>query len=95
MIYQALEKMDLDYLDIIIIENVGNLICPVGFDLGEDYKVVMSSVNEGDDKPVKYPPVFIKSNPVLLNKIDLLEISDFNLDFFKNEVKKLNPTGEL
>ena len=95
MIDQALSKMDLKKLDIIIIENVGNLICPVGFDLGEDYKIVMSSVNEGDDKPVKYPPVFIKSDPVLLNKIDLLEISDFDLDFFNSEVKKLNPTGEI
>jgi len=95
MVIQALAKMDLEKLDIIIIENVGNLICPVGFDLGEDYKIVMSSINEGDDKPVKYPPVFIKSNPVLLNKIDLLKISDFNLDFFTEEVKKLNPTGEI
>ncbi len=95
MIEQALSKMDLDKLDIIIIENVGNLICPVGFDLGEDYKIVMSSVNEGDDKPVKYPPVFIKSNPVLLNKIDLLEICDFDLDFFTSEVKKLNPSGDI
>jgi hydrogenase nickel incorporation protein HypB len=95
MIDQALAKMDLEDLDIIIIENVGNLICPVGFDLGEKYKVVLSSVNEGDDKPVKYPPVFIKSDPVLLNKIDLLNISDFNLDFFKNEVKKINPNGKL
>jgi len=95
MVDQALAEMDLDSLDIIFIENVGNLICPVGFDLGEDYKVVLSSVNEGDDKPVKYPPVFIKSNPVLLNKIDLLKISDFNLDFFKSEVKKINPSSTL
>ena len=95
MIDQALARMDLDMLDIIIIENVGNLICPVGFDLGEDYKVVLSSVNEGDDKPIKYPPVFIKSNPVLLNKIDLLGISDFDLDFFKNEVKKINPMADF
>lgn len=95
MIDQALSRMDLDKLDIIIVENVGNLICPVGFDLGEDYKIVLSSVNEGDDKPVKYPPVFIKSNPILLNKMDLLEISDFNLDFFKSEIGKINPTGEF
>ena len=95
MVDQALSKMDLDDLDIILIENVGNLICPVGFDLGEDYKIVLSSVNEGDDKPVKYPPVFIKSNPVLLNKTDLLEISDFNIDFFKDGVRKLNPKGEI
>lgn len=95
MLSQALEKMDLDRLDIIIVENVGNLICPVGFDLGEDYKIVMSSVNEGDDKPVKYPPVFIKSDLILLNKMDLLEISDFKLDFFQNKVAELNPTGKI
>ena len=95
MLYQALEKMDLDKLDIIIIENVGNLICPVGFDLGEDYKIVISSVNEGDDKPVKYPPVFIKSDLILLNKTDLLEISDFKLDFFQDKVAELNPTAIL
>jgi len=95
MLFQALEKMDLDKLDIIIIENVGNLICPVGFDLGEDYKIVMSSVNEGDDKPVKYPPVFIKSDLILLNKMDLLEISDFKLDFFQDKVAELNPTGSI
>lgn len=95
MIDQALSKMDLDDLDIIIIENVGNLICPVGFDLGEDYKVVLSSINEGHDKPIKYPPVFIKTDPVLLNKTDLLDISDFDLDFFKNEVRRLNPSSSI
>lgn len=95
MVGQALEKMNLDRLDILLIENVGNLICPVGFDLGEDYKVVMSSVNEGDDKPVKYPPVFIKSDLILLNKIDLLEISDFKLEFFQDKVAEINPTGSI
>ena len=95
MVSQALEKMDLDKLDIIIIENVGNLICPVGFDLGENYKIVMSSVNEGDDKPVKYPPVFIKSDLILLNKMDLMEISDFDLDFFQSKVAGLNPTSSI
>jgi hydrogenase nickel incorporation protein HypB len=95
MVSQALKKMNLDKLDVIIIENVGNLICPVGFDLGEDYKIVMSSINEGDDKPVKYPPVFIKSDLILLNKIDLMEISDFKLDFFQNKVTELNPTGSI
>ena len=95
MVSQALEKMNLDKIDIMIIENVGNLICPVGFDLGENYKVVMSSINEGDDKPVKYPPVFIKSDLILLNKTDLLEISDFKLDFFQNKVAELNPTASI
>ena len=95
MLSQALGKMNLDKLDIIIIENVGNLICPVGFDLGEDYKIVMSSINDGDDKPVKYPPIFIKSDLILLNKMDLIEISDFELDFFQNKVAELNPTASI
>ena len=91
---QALEKMDLDRLDIIIIENVGNLICPVGFDLGEDYKIVISSVNEGDDKPIKYPPIFIKSDVILLNKIDMLGMSDFNIDIFEKKIQQLNPLAK-
>lgn len=95
MVAQAIEKLNTRKLDIIMIENVGNLICPVGFDLGEDYKIVMSSINEGDDKPVKYPPVFIKSNLILLNKIDLMEISDFNEDFFSKKVGELNSHSEI
>jgi hydrogenase nickel incorporation protein HypB len=95
MISSAVEKLKISDLDIIIIENVGNLICPVGFDLGEDHKIVVSSVNEGDDKPVKYPPIFIKSDLVLLNKMDLIEISDFNLEFFKKNVNKLNPDSQI
>jgi hydrogenase nickel incorporation protein HypB len=95
MVAEAVRKLNLKSLDIIIIENVGNLICPVGYDLGEDYKIVLSSVNEGDDKPVKYPPVFIKSNLILLNKMDLIEISDFNADFFEEKVHELNPVSEI
>lgn len=95
MVAEAVRKLNLKSLDIIIIENVGNLICPVGYDLGEDYKIVLSSVNEGDDKPVKYPPVFIKSNLILLNKMDLMEISDFNADFFEKKVHGLNPVSEI
>jgi len=90
MIEKALKKIDVKNLDIIFIENVGNLICPVGFDLGEDFKVLLSSVSEGDDKPVKYPKGFIKSNAVILNKIDLLPISDFNYNFFEKKIKELN-----
>jgi len=91
MVKQALDKMELKNLDMIIIENVGNLICPVGFYLGEDYKIVLSSVNEGDDKPIKYPPVFIKSDICLLNKIDLLKISDFDMKLFTKKLEELNP----
>jgi len=95
MVAQAVSKLKISNLDLIMIENVGNLICPVGFDLGEDYKVVVSSVNEGDDKPVKYPPIFIKSNLILLNKIDLIDISDFNQNFFDKKVSELNPGSEV
>jgi len=95
MVASAVEKLKVSDLDIIIIENVGNLICPVGFDLGEDYKIVISSVNEGDDKPVKYPPVFIKSDLIILNKVDLMEISDFNQAFFEKKVSELNPQSEI
>ncbi|MDD3776346.1 MAG: hydrogenase nickel incorporation protein HypB [Actinomycetota bacterium] len=95
MVKKALEKLDLEKLDILFIENVGNLICPVNFDLGENIMAVLSSVNEGDDKPVKYPPVFVKSGLVLLNKIDMLENSDFDLAFFQGKVRKLNPKASL
>ncbi len=95
MIMQAMGKLDTMGLDMIFIENVGNLICPVGFDLGEDYKVVLSSVNEGDDKPVKYPPVFIKSDLILLNKMDLLTGSDFDPAFFEEKVSELNPAAQI
>ena len=95
MIMQAMEKLDIMNLDIIFIENVGNLICPVGFDLGEDFKILLSSINEGDDKPVKYPPVFIKSDLILLNKLDLIKGSDFDLAFFEKKVSELNPAAPI
>ena len=95
MVAKAIGKLKLEELDIIFIENVGNLICPVSFDLGEDFKIVISSVNEGDDKPVKYPPIFIKSNLVVLNKIDMLAVSDFNSSFFNKKVKEINPNVKI
>jgi hydrogenase nickel incorporation protein HypB len=95
MVAKAIEKLDLSHLDIIFIENVGNLICPVGFDLGEDFKVLLSSVSEGDDKPVKYPRAFIKADIVILNKIDMLDFSDFNYGFFESKVNELNPKTDI
>lgn len=95
MVAKAIKKLDLLHLDIIFIENVGNLICPVGFDLGEDFKVLLSSVSEGDDKPIKYPAAFIKSDIIVLNKIDMLDFSDFNYSFFESKVKELNPKIEI
>jgi hydrogenase nickel incorporation protein HypB len=90
MLSHALKKLDISKINLLFIENVGNLICPVGFDLGEDFKIVLSSVSEGDDKPVKYPKIFIKSDLVLLNKMDMIGYSDFNLAFFKKKIKELN-----
>ncbi|MBM3705335.1 MAG: hydrogenase nickel incorporation protein HypB, partial [Actinobacteria bacterium] len=84
MIAKAIEKLPLKDLDLLFIENVGNLICPVGFDLGEDRRMVLSSVSEGDDKPVKYPKAFVKTDLVVLNKTDMLRYSDFNIDFFSS-----------
>lgn len=90
MVSHALKKLDISKINILFIENVGNLICPVGFDLGEDFKIVLSSVSEGDDKPVKYPKIFIKANLVLLNKMDMINYSDFSMVFFKKKIKELN-----
>lgn len=95
MIAEALKKMDTASLDLVFIENVGNLICPVGFDLGEDYQIVISSVSEGDDKPVKYPKAFIKCNLVVLNKMDMISFSDFDDAFFEKTVKDLNPQSRI
>ncbi len=90
MIQAALESIDLDGLDILFIENVGNLVCPAEFDLGEDAKVTLLSVTEGDDKPEKYPLMFHISQAMVLNKIDLLPYVDFDLEKAKGHARKLN-----
>lgn len=79
MIMHATEAFDLDNLDILFIENVGNLVCPAAFDLGEAHKVVVLSVTEGEDKPLKYPQMFHNSDLMLLNKVDLLPYLSFDL----------------
>lgn len=90
MVARAVEKLNLSELDILFIENVGNLICPIGFDLGESYRIILSSVSEGDDKPVKYPKAFIKTDLVVLNKTDMLKYGDFDPEFFSEKVFLLN-----
>lgn len=87
----ALDKLPIDELDLIIIENVGNLVCPTAFELGENAKVVVLSVPEGDDKPAKYPAIFAKSKAMIINKIDLLSAVDFDIDKAVEQAKKLNP----
>ncbi len=90
MIKRAVDQLDLDNLDLILLENVGNLICPVDFDLGENAKVMILSVPEGDDKPLKYPGVFQASKAVILNKIDTLPMFDFDQKAFEDHVHALN-----
>ena len=80
MIAEAMKKMPLDDLDVLIIENVGNLVCPASYDLGEGVRVVLLSVTEGDDKPLKYPPMFHSADVALVTKSDLADAVDFNRD---------------
>lgn len=80
MITRVLPELDLDNMDLLFIENVGNLVCPSSYDLGEDMKVVLISTTEGDDKPLKYPAMFRRSSVMVINKIDLLGTSDFDID---------------
>jgi len=91
MVNKALNELVLEELELLIIENVGNLVCPSSFDLGEDFKVVVLSVAEGDDKPLKYPAIFTKASVCLLNKIDLLPYSNFNLEVYYQDMASLNP----
>ena len=90
MILEALKQMDLSDLNVLFIENVGNLVCPAEFDLGEEAKVTLLSVTEGDDKPEKYPMMFAQSKVLLLNKVDLLPYVDFDLARARNFATKLN-----
>lgn len=82
-------------LDLLFIENVGNLVCPAEFDLGEDFKAVVISTTEGNDKPSKYPLVFREARVVLLNKIDLLPFTDFSVEQFREDMVKINPQAPV
>ncbi|UCD21560.1 MAG: hydrogenase nickel incorporation protein HypB [Chloroflexota bacterium] len=91
MIESALKSMPLDNIDLILIENVGNLICPSEFTLGEHKRVVISSVPEGEDKPIKYPLIFVDADAVIVNKMDLLPYVDFDIAAFRRSIEGLNP----
>ena len=95
MIQKACASLNLDALDLLIVENVGNLVCPAEFDLGENFKVVVLSITEGDDKPLKYPLVFKESEVVLLNKIDLLPFTNFDVKSAREDLTTLNPTIKI
>jgi hydrogenase nickel incorporation protein HypB len=91
MIQAALKGLDIANLDLLFIENVGNLVCPAEFNLGEDFKTMILSVAEGDDKPLKYPLMFHESRVLLVNKIDLLPFCDCNPDLMEERALKINP----
>ena len=95
MIEPALMDIPLDDMDLLLIENVGNLICPSEFTLGEHKRAVISSLPEGDDKPIKYPLIFIDADAVIINKMDLLPYVDFDIAAFRNSVAGLNPEAEI
>lgn len=95
MIQKACETLDLDAIDLLIVENVGNLVCPAEFDIGENFKAVVLSITEGDDKPLKYPLIFKESTVTLLNKIDLLPFTNFNLQSARRDLTTLNPTIKI
>jgi len=95
MIASALPHLDLSQIDVLIIENVGNLVCPAEFRVGEDFKVMILSVAEGDEKPLKYPLMFRESALLLINKIDLLQHTNFNLEEAKANARRVNPDLEI
>jgi len=90
MITRVLDELDLDEVDILFIENVGNLVCPSSYDLGEDMKVVLISTTEGDDKPLKYPSMFRRSSVLIVNKTDLLGLSNFDIEQVKKNARTIN-----
>jgi hydrogenase nickel incorporation protein HypB len=91
MLHDALPRMDLNSIDLLIVENVGNLVCPAGFALGTHKNVLVASIPEGDDKPYKYPGMYHGVDAVVINKIDLLPYVPFRMDFFKKGIEALNP----
>jgi hydrogenase nickel incorporation protein HypB len=95
MVRKALDTLDLDSIDLIFIENVGNLVCTADFDLGAHKNAVILSIPEGDDKPFKYPVMFVEADVVLINKIDVLPYFDFRLDTFPEIISGFNPAAKI
>jgi hydrogenase nickel incorporation protein HypB len=95
MVHRALQSLDLTNLDLVIVENVGNLVCPAEFDVGEHAKAMVYSITEGDDKPLKYPVMFRAVDLVLLNKIDLVPYLDADVDTYIAHIRAVNPTATI
>lgn len=90
-----LHQVVFDTTRLLFIENVGNLICPAAYRLGEKYRVTLLSVPEGEDKPVKYPPVFARADIIILTKVDLVEVLEFDMQACLNNIKSINPTAKV
>jgi hydrogenase nickel incorporation protein HypB len=95
MVSRAFDALPMDDLDLVVLENVGNLVCPTEFDLGQGARIVILSVPEGDDKPLKYPGIFAQADAVLLNKVDAISFFDFDEAAFTDGVRRLNGTAPI
>ncbi len=95
LVQDALQHFDLNSIELLIIENVGNLVCPANYDLGEALKVVVVSVTEGDDKPLKYPAMFRNASILIINKIDLLPYVNCSIELLRSNALKINPQLEI
>lgn len=95
MVQKTVKEMNLDELDLLVVENVGNLVCPAEFPVGEDARAVVLSVTEGDDKPLKYPLMFKESEIALFNKVDLAPYCNFNMESAKKDITSLHPGIEV
>lgn len=95
MVKNVLSRLDLDNLDLIVIENVGNLVCPAEFQIGEDVKVTVLSITEGEDKPLKYPLMFKEASAAILNKVDLLPYTTFDMTAAVDDITSINPSITL
>ena len=95
MIWQGMDQLDLEGVELLVIENVGNLVCPASFDLGEDYRVTLIATTEGDDKPKKYPRMFLTSELMLVSKVDLLPYLPFSVDAVVADARDVNPNIDI
>ncbi len=95
MVGRALKRLDLAGLDLLIIENVGNLVCPASYDLGEDLRVVLLSVAEGEDKPLKYPPMFQSADVVVVSKVDLAQACGYDRDTALANIRRVTPKARV
>lgn len=95
LVEDALGKLNLNGVDLLFIENVGNLVCPAGYDLGEAAKVVILSTTEGDDKPLKYPAMFLNSSVLIVNKVDLVPYVNCDLNVLKGNALRVNPNLKI